>query len=209
MKKVIRTTLASVMLVWANVAYAGLIDIGDGLLYDDFLNVTWLQDANYMQSTGHPDGRVSWDMANAFGENLEYFYAAQNILLTEWRLPSAFDFGTTSVCTVGPCINSELGHLQFIDGFDLFTNFPSVVTHWTSPSFGSSAFGYNHASGNHFAIFKDPVFKPTSMFLMNGDARAIANPAPIPAPIWLFVSGIFIMVRHSRLFPSKKAHHLA
>ena len=34
-------------------AHASLIDRGNGLLYDNVLNVTWLQDANYAHTSGY------------------------------------------------------------------------------------------------------------------------------------------------------------
>ena len=56
-----RATLVT-PLVWAMMCVAGavtpvsgeLFDRGGGLIYDDVLNITWLQDANYALTTGHP-----------------------------------------------------------------------------------------------------------------------------------------------------------
>lgn len=45
-------------------AGAALIDRGNGLIYDDVLNVTWLADANHARTSGHSvDGRMDWDAA--------------------------------------------------------------------------------------------------------------------------------------------------
>ncbi|MFT4518413.1 MAG: hypothetical protein ACI9JM_000794 [Halioglobus sp.] len=116
-----RTAQTFLLLAWPCVASADLTDIGDGLVYDDYSDVTWIQDANYMQASGaHPDGRVSWTDAHAYAESLEYSYGAQNVVLNNWRLPSAFNFGTSYICTDAPCNQSELGHLQHVDGFGLF-----------------------------------------------------------------------------------------
>jgi len=42
-------------------AQATLIDRGGGLIYDDVLNITWLQDANYAMTSGYDaDGRMNW-----------------------------------------------------------------------------------------------------------------------------------------------------
>jgi hypothetical protein len=42
-------------------AQAALVDRGGGLIYDTDLNVTWLQDANYAQTSGYDaDGRMTW-----------------------------------------------------------------------------------------------------------------------------------------------------
>ena len=41
-------------------AQAALFDRGGGLIYDDVLNVTWLQDANYAKTSGYDaDGDMS------------------------------------------------------------------------------------------------------------------------------------------------------
>ena len=42
-------------------ATAALYDRGNGLIYDDVLDITWLQDANYAQTSGYDnDGKMSW-----------------------------------------------------------------------------------------------------------------------------------------------------
>ena len=43
------------------VVQAALFDHGNGLIYDDVLDITWLQDANYEQtSSNDADGRMNW-----------------------------------------------------------------------------------------------------------------------------------------------------
>jgi len=52
---------------------AGLVDIGGGMIYDDDLDLTWLQDANYAMTSGaDADGLMAHDEANAFAQNLSY-----------------------------------------------------------------------------------------------------------------------------------------
>ena len=43
----------AVGLAMSGAAQAALHDRGGGLVYDDVLNVTWLQDANYAQTSGY------------------------------------------------------------------------------------------------------------------------------------------------------------
>ena len=63
-------------------ANSALIDRGGGLIYDTVLDVTWLQDANFAQTSGYDnDGRMSWDAAAAWAEQLQY---GGHI---DWRLP--------------------------------------------------------------------------------------------------------------------------
>lgn len=51
---------AATLIAASGGAQAALHDRGGGLLYDDVLNVTWLQDANYAMTSGYDaDGRTS------------------------------------------------------------------------------------------------------------------------------------------------------
>jgi hypothetical protein len=54
-------------------AQAALFDRGGGLIYDNVLNVTWLQDANFAKSSGHDaDGLMNWAAANSWAADLVY-----------------------------------------------------------------------------------------------------------------------------------------
>lgn len=67
---------------------AELHDRGGGLLYDDVMNVTWLQDANYAKTSGRsPTGMLSWQDANKWVSNLVYHDSVRNVDLKGWRLP--------------------------------------------------------------------------------------------------------------------------
>jgi hypothetical protein len=65
-------------------ARATLFDRGGGMIYDDVLNITWLQDANYALTSGYPswNGRMQFDAANAWAAQLVYGGYA------DWRLPT-------------------------------------------------------------------------------------------------------------------------
>lgn len=76
-------------------AQATLYDRGGGLIYDSDLNVTWLKDANYAQSSGYDaDGLMTWAQAKTWATNLIYHDNLRNVDLTGWRLPTAIDTGT-------------------------------------------------------------------------------------------------------------------
>lgn len=69
-------------------AHAELNDRGGGLLYDDVLKVTWLQDANWAKTSGyHPTGKMSWAEANKWVRNLVYRDSVRNVDHKGWRLP--------------------------------------------------------------------------------------------------------------------------
>lgn len=67
---------------------ATLIPRGNGMVYDDVMHVTWLQDANYAKTTGFATGGyMIWSTASDWAQN--------NVTVggfTDWRLPSTAEF---------------------------------------------------------------------------------------------------------------------
>ena len=112
MKRIIGMMLVGVFL-FSGMAYATLWDRGGGLIYDDVLDITWLQDANYAFTSGYweglnyPDtpeftpGRMKYFDAINWVENLQYYDSVRDITWDDWRLP-----------TIKP-----------IDGFEFDSNF--------------------------------------------------------------------------------------
>jgi len=107
-----RLNKAALVLVAANVlcsgvAQAALIDRGGGLVYDDVLNITWLQDANYAKTSGYDsDGRMNWGETNAWAAALSYGG------YDDWRLPTALNQDGSGPC-FGYCSSSEMGHMFY------------------------------------------------------------------------------------------------
>jgi hypothetical protein len=70
--------------------HASLVDRGNGLLYDDVLNVTWLQDANYAHTSGYASAQVGYKSAT--GGAMDWMTAttwAANLVyggFSDWRL---------------------------------------------------------------------------------------------------------------------------
>jgi PEP-CTERM motif len=104
---------------------AELFDRGGGLIYDDVLDVTWLQDANYAQTLGYDlDGRMEWEASKSWAESVAYFDPVRQYMVRNWRLPkllgntaeescqSGFD-GTNCGFNVTP-LTSELAHLFYV-----------------------------------------------------------------------------------------------
>jgi hypothetical protein len=84
-------------------AEATLVDMGGGLLYDNVLDVTWLQDANYAHTTGYSatgvnttTGQMSWDAANTWATNLVYHDSVRNVDYSGWQLPSVLPVNRVS-----------------------------------------------------------------------------------------------------------------
>lgn len=104
---------------------AALHDRGGGLIYDDELNVTWLQDANYARTSNYDgDGKMSWVQAQLWAENLSYYDSERGVTYSDWRLPQTFDLGAPG-CDYGysgtdcgynlSIASSELAHLYYVD----------------------------------------------------------------------------------------------
>ncbi len=92
------------VLVLFNISFAQhlnaeLHDRGGGLIYDDVLDVTWLQNANYGAGSAYDnanfttrpdeltDGRMTWFNAMEWVANLEYYDSVRDVVWDDWRLP--------------------------------------------------------------------------------------------------------------------------
>lgn len=118
------TRLAPLILVFglaSGAAQAALFDRGGGLIYDDTLNLTWLQDANQSKTNGDDaDGLMTWDAAIAWADQLVYAG------YSDWRLPGvaplngvSFDYaGSNDGHTDGGWNitrpSSELAHMFYV-----------------------------------------------------------------------------------------------
>ncbi|MFZ2973930.1 MAG: PEP-CTERM sorting domain-containing protein [Ferribacterium limneticum] len=81
------TLIAAATLAASGAAQAALNDRGGGLLYDDVLNVTWLQDANYAKTSGYDaDGLMNWSQANTWAANLSYYDSVRKVTYDDWHL---------------------------------------------------------------------------------------------------------------------------
>ncbi|MDQ7837627.1 MAG: PEP-CTERM sorting domain-containing protein [Thermodesulfobacteriota bacterium] len=115
-------------------ANAELIDRGGGLIYDTLFDVTWLQDANHVSTTGYDTslygsnywGQLTWQDAQDWATSLSYYDSVRNVTWNDWRLPKmlpinsltydlAWNYDGTSdrgFNILSP--NSELSHLYYV-----------------------------------------------------------------------------------------------
>jgi hypothetical protein len=118
-------TAASLLLI--PLADATLYDRGNGLIYDDDLNITWLQDANLAATESFgvsdigpggippypgPGGRMTWSTANDW---IAAMNGANYLGYGDWRLPTALNQDGSGPCFSGPCPGSEMGHLYLTE----------------------------------------------------------------------------------------------
>lgn len=121
------------VIVSSSLSHAVLHDRGNGMIYDDVLNITWLADSNYANSSGYSvtnergdkhididnivaDGRMGWVAANEWVSNLNYAG------YSDWRLPSAkLRSGKNIYANDGTgdkgynVTNSELGYMFYVN----------------------------------------------------------------------------------------------
>jgi len=92
-----RLFIALVLSVLSLSANSALIDRGGGLVYDEGMNVTWLQDANYALTSGHSaassTGTMWWSAAVEWADGLTYYDSIRDVTYDDWRLPTVLDIG--------------------------------------------------------------------------------------------------------------------
>jgi hypothetical protein len=107
MKKLI---MFSIIFFGFSSANAALYDRGGGLIYDDELDITWLQDANYVDTSGYDDaiygtdygGLLKWADAVLWAESLEYYDPVRDTIWKDWRLPVSLPINGFSYQISGP-----------------------------------------------------------------------------------------------------------
>lgn len=140
-------------------AHAALVDRGGGLIYDTVLQITFLQDANYANTTDYVnsdgDGRMQWAEAVAWADNLVY----QGY--SDWRLPNALN-DRGNPCTGDDCVESEMLHLFVNEGIDSVSHGPFInlkTDYWsqTTSSYDTNlaitysvSGGYGHAAKDNY-----------------------------------------------------------
>ncbi len=100
---------------FAPLANATLIDRGGGLIYDDALNITWMQDAGYFNTSGYTSANsLDWYSAMTFASGVAYYDSARNTTWTDWRLPYTInDISSRGFPASG--VSSELAYMYYVN----------------------------------------------------------------------------------------------
>jgi hypothetical protein len=193
--------ITTALLLMAGAANAALLSRAGGqAYYDDVLNITWLGDANYAQTTYYDsDGWMTWYEAQTWIESLNAEGGTGYLGANDWRLPETLQpdascsiqyFGQSSG---GGCTGSEMGHLYYVDGIEslIFTSGPfSRVEsggYWsgtTQEDDPGHAWRFAFSSG-----IQDHIGKNTFLHAWAVRPGDIAE-VPVPGAVWLLATGV-------------------
>lgn len=223
MKTLIKTVTTVLVLTASLNSYATLIDRGNGLIYDTDQDITWLQDANYAQTSGYDaDGLMTWDEATHWASNLTFSG------YDDWRLVdkgindancSLNDSATANGGAISyfgfNCSGGDLGHLFYNDfgltagqsildslspNLNLFTNVQAQA-YWlnTAPASNNSAPLFNAANGAQMGTIRTVSLH--SWAIRSGDV-SIAQTIPEPSVLILFGLGFLSLRATQKRFRS-------
>ncbi len=186
MKKLIMFFSAvTFLLSFTTIVKAELFDRGSGLVYDDVLNITWLQNANYSGET------MTWINASNWASDLVF----QDY--NDWRLPYS-----DASCTGSSCTESEMGHLYYDDSITsdssgIFTDVRSYM-YWSGTDNNEDSSkalrfhfntGYQGSSGKTYSRYAWAV--------RDGDIALPVAPEPVSTVLFI-TGGIVLLAGHCR-----------
>ena len=208
MKAIINSLSCLFLILTSFHSYASLFDRGNGFIYDDVLDITWLQDANYAETLGatpwYDYGAMNFENAKNWTDNLAILNHYN------WRLPSAGENPSMGWYS----FDSELGHMfynnlgnspgpitntSFIDGSTgLNVEFQNVMNnfYWLDEvSFDDKAWSFKMQAGKMI----DYAAQSSRFHLWlvhDGDiANSVdATVVPVPASAFLFGSALLGLI---------------
>lgn len=186
-----KLSLIIVLLYTSFSVNAALVNRGNGMLYDDVLDITWITDASLARNT-HYD-TLDWWVASQWADDLVYGG------YTDWRLPSMDLNGDGIIVDCIPlistevtCRDNEYAYLfrQYDISLDTPGDFINIgdLHYWSrteNPVYPSLAYLYNLESGFQGTTSKITINR-NALAVRDGDVTAVPN----PAAAWLFISGI-------------------
>ncbi|NOT84216.1 MAG: DUF1566 domain-containing protein [Methylococcaceae bacterium] len=192
--------LPLLLLAISSTAEANLIDRGNGMIYDQDLNVTWLADVNYAKTSGYDaDGAMDWQTANTWAADLTYGG------YSDWRLPTTLTYNNGY-----NQISQELGHMFYTElgansmapiatrhnaaNYGLFSNIQDYL-YWSGTEYGDPNFAwyFGYPSGGYYPTSKSGQFY-YAWAVRDGDVAVV----PILPAVWLLGSGLLGLLSWKR-----------
>jgi hypothetical protein len=182
--------LSGIFLIFtvSGVANAALFDRGNGLIYDDVLDITWLQDANYASTSDYDvDGLMSWGVAMDWADQLVFEG------FDDWRLPTTVDGTWAYGVTAGYSITtSEMGYMYYENmgtlGYnDIFINLQPFFYRSGTVNAQDETMSWIFDFGSGYQTTYKIDTELYAWAVRDGDVSA---PVPEPATMLLFGSGL-------------------
>ncbi|MCG6938619.1 MAG: DUF1566 domain-containing protein [Gammaproteobacteria bacterium] len=204
--KLISGAVCACLVVFSFNANAALYDRGGGLIYDDVLKITWLQDANFGAGSVYEDtgtnGLMYWDNAWDWAGALSYFDSVRNTTWDDWRLPATNDMhhlyfqDGISTATPGPFFNIQSG--PSAPGGSLIP--PSEHSYyWSGLNYSVLYINtFTFDTGNTWVM--DDYIPLYAWAVRDGDVAETV--VAVPAALWLFSSGLLGLIGLTK----RKAH---
>ncbi len=190
-------------------SFGALYDRGNGLIYDDVLDITWLQDANYAQTSGYDtDGLMTRTEAGIWVSQLIYEGyddwrlpsagpgpgEGYNVTTGEWGYMFSNSLGNVSAGTNPTCYNGPelcLKNTSFVDPITGSSkNFLNLLPsdYWLEELAPDTNYSWVFSASGGYQYRQAVVHNYHSWAVHDGDIGA--SPVPIPAAAWLFGSAL-------------------
>lgn len=171
--------IATTLLLASNTVTAQLHDRGNGMIYDDVQNITWLANANYFAESANKgldkdgDGLTNWTLAKRWAKNLRY--AGYN----DWRLPT----GDLRCAVFQPCTYGEFGHLFYnelggIHGVTIYASTDPDLALFTNIQANISPFIFYYWTGSEVpevSLFEPSTLLPQAFSFDTGEAQRFGH----------------------------------
>jgi hypothetical protein len=206
----------------ANAALVGVL--GGQAINDSDLNVTWLADANYANTSGYAvNGLMTWTQAQSWITSLNAENGGVGHLgYHDWRLPATLQPDAScgiQYNPVGPygtqswglnCTGSDMGHLFYNElggvagssitathnaNYSLFSNLQSSI-YWSGTEYApNTTLAYNFSfNSGNQDLIGNKTYSFYALAVRPGQVAAV----PVPAAAWLFGSGLLGLVGVAR-----------